>query len=331
MPSADGPKAAKKASRRASFAFENAEVAAGSVEQHELRVARLPTGVWATMPAAVVHGRSEGPTIWLSGAVHGDELNGIAIVRRLLRRLRPKTLRGTVIGVPIVNVFGVPTASRYLPDRRDLNRSFPGSERGSLAARLAHRFFDSVVVRCDLGIDFHAGSGGRANLPQVRCRMSHPEESRLARAFCAPAAVDSTSRPGSLRAAAHHRDIPVLLYEAGEALRLDAHAIDIGVEGTLRVMQALNMIDDAPAPDPAGTVIASRSAWMRASRSGFAVVQVEPGARVEAGDVVATVFDAVGKSEQSVRARFGGLAIGVLRTGLVHRGDALVHIAEVTP
>lgn len=330
MPSGAAPKTGSKASaRRQSFAFAGDQIRAGTTRAIELPVARLPHGSWSTMPVIIAHGARPGPTIWANGAIHGDELNGVEIIRRLVRRVPARRLAGTLIAVPIVNVFGVTTGSRYLHDRRDLNRSFPGSARGSLAGRLAHLFFDSIAARCELGFDFHTGSGGRCNFPQVRCDLDDEQTRRLAEVFAAPLLLHSKVRDGSLRAAADAQGIRVLLYEAGEAMRFDDRVIDLGVDGVLRVMHALGMVDDDPPPPAQAPVTAHRSAWTRASRSGFCHLDVKLGQRVAAGDHVASIADSVGAKAVPAIARNTGLVIGVLRTALVHRGDALVHIAEV--
>lgn len=279
------------------------------------------------MPVVVVHGAKAGPVVWANGAIHGDELNGVEIVRQLLLTVDPQEMSGTFIGVPIVNAFGVTAASRYLPDRKDLNRMFPGSARGSLAARLAHVFFDRVVCRAELGMDFHTGSAGRTNLPHIRCSTTDAETLRLAKAFGASLVLDAPQRAGSVRAEAVRRGIRVLLFEGGEAERLDPEAITAGRDGALRVLAALGMLASAPVspfPEPA---IFTSSLWMRATRSGFCRVEVELGQRVELKERLAVIHDAVGPGEQVVRARAAGIVIGLLRTAVVHRGDSIVHVA----
>jgi uncharacterized protein len=300
----------------------------GSVTRLEVPVARLPPGAWTSMPAVIIHGQAPGPTVWLSGTIHGDELNGVGIIRALIEQIDPDALAGTVIAVPIVNVFGVVQGSRYLPDRRDLNRSFPGSRRGSLASRLAHLFFDTVVRRCQFGIDFHTGSNGRSNLPHIRCDINDADTRRLAEAFGCPVILHAGLRDGSLRAAAAEAEICSLVYEAGEALRFGRRAVATGVEGTLRVFAALRMLRGAPEPAAEPPMICRKSAWVRAHRSGFCQRKVRLGERVDMGQVVAEVVDSVGKSRAVTRAKHAGVVIGCLKTALVHRGDALVHIAR---
>ncbi|MFP3949254.1 MAG: succinylglutamate desuccinylase/aspartoacylase family protein, partial [Longimicrobiales bacterium] len=191
----------------------------GTREHLKLPVARLTTGSLLSVPLEVVHGRKPGRAVWLSGAIHGDELDGVEIIRRVLDRLRPETLDGTVVAAPIVNVYGFESGSRYLPDRRDLNRSFPGGKKGSMASRIAHLFMTEVVESCDYGVDFHCGSDQRENLPQVRADLEDEEILRLALAFGAPVVLHNSPPDGSLRKAALEAGARVILYEAGEAGR----------------------------------------------------------------------------------------------------------------
>ena len=318
-----------KPSRRAPFVIGDHEVLAGTKHEIELRVARLPPGMWTGVPLSVIHGKRPGPTMWVSGALHGDELNGVPIVRTLIGATDPRTLSGTLLAVPIINVFGVTIGSRYLPDRRDLNRSFPGSPRGSLASRLAHTFFENVVLRCELGIDFHTGSGGRANLPQIRCDLDQPETEHYARVFAAPLIKHADQRDGALRAAAHERGIKVLLFEAGEAGRFDRRAIALGVAGTQRVMAAAGMIEKAPVPADEPSLSTRSSTWIRAGRSGFCVMDARLGDWVGPGQKLGAIIDSMSKKEVSIRAKNGGMVIGLLRTAMVHQGDGVVHVAEV--
>ena len=217
-------------------------VAPGRRRRFELPIARLMSGTPVALPVVVLHGREDGPTVWLSGAVHGDELCGVEIIRLVLEALEPSAMSGTVIAVPVVNVHGFNTGQRYLPDRRDLNRSFPGSPRGSLAARIAHLLLTEVVGRCSAGIDLHTGSDHRTNLPQIRADLDDAETLRLAEAFGAPVSIHSRTRDGSLRQAATEVGATVLLYEGGEALRFDPTAIAAGRDGTMRVLAELGMI-----------------------------------------------------------------------------------------
>lgn len=314
--------------RRAPLVVAGQEVPAGRRSTLELPVGRLVSGSSMALPVLVLHGRHDGPVMWLSAAVHGDELCGVEVIRRVIASLEPRTLAGTLIAVPVLNVYGFNTGDRFLPDRRDLNRSFPGSPRGSLAGRIAHLMMTEVVHRCSIGIDLHTGSDRRTNLPQVRGDLEDPTVARMARRFAAPVALDARTRDGSLRAAATSAGAAVLLYEGGEAGRFDEDAITAGVHGVLRVMAGEQMIEHAPAPT-SRTEVARSSRWVRASRSGIAHTEVEPGDHVERGDVLAVLHDPFGKRLSVVRARTAGIVIGLTRSPLLNRGDAVAHVAEV--
>ena len=292
----------------------------------ELPFARLSTGSTASLPVAVINGRSTGPNMWISGAIHGDELNGVEIVRRVMHQLDAKRLRGGVIAVPIVNPLGFIHGSRYLPDRRDLNRAFPGSERGSSAARLAHLFMTEIVAQCSVGIDCHTASGHRTNAPQLRADTENPETMKLARAFGAPFTIHARVRDGSLREAASSRGITMLLYESGQANRFDESAIDAGVTGIMRSLRSLGMID-ARLPRPAPTKVIRRTRWVRARRGGLVRVVPMLADRVEKGEAIAEISDAFGYRPTAVRATETGWVIGRSLNPQVNPGDALVHIA----
>jgi uncharacterized protein len=300
----------------------------GQRRRLEIPVARLPTGSALSLPVTVLRGKRDGPIVWLSAAVHGDEINGTEIIRQVLRQLTPGRLRGTVIAVPIVNVYGFIERSRYLPDRRDLNRSFPGSPSGSLASRLAHLFLEEIVSLCSHGIDFHTGAGHRANLPHLRADLEDPEVRRLAEAFAAPLLFDAVRIKGSLRAVAYRRKIPILVFEGGEPLEFAADVIAEGVEGTLRVLAALGMIAEAPPPrHPPALATATR--WLRAQRSGLLHLETELGRQVVKGEVLGWISDPFSSRRRSVRAPFAGMICAATTTPLVYQGDAVLRLAKV--
>jgi len=295
----------------------------------EIPVARLPIHTMLHLPVSVVNGRRDGPRLWLSAALHGDELNGTEIIRRVLERLRPRELRGAVLAVPIVNVFGFILQSRYLPDRRDLNRFFPGSKRGSLASQLAHLFMTEIVARCTHGIDLHTAAPPRINHPQIRGNLQHRETRRCAEAFGAPIMLHGAAPKGSLRAAAVARRIPVLLYEAGEPLRFNEEAIQIGVDGVMRVMAALHMIPRSAAPKSHPSLRAGRSSWVRALQSGIVYKDVALGQEVRAHQRLVAITDPFGETRVEIMAPFAGVVIGMTTNALVHRGDAVAHVAAL--
>ncbi|MEZ4751260.1 MAG: succinylglutamate desuccinylase/aspartoacylase family protein [Bdellovibrionota bacterium] len=221
-------------------------IALGENKTANLFVARLYDYTDVSIPIRVIRGKEDGPILFVSAALHGDELNGVEIIKRLLRSPSLKKLNGTLIAVPIVNVFGFNNRSRYLPDRRDLNRSFPGRDDGSLASQIAYLFRTEVVEKCTHGLDLHTGAIHRTNLPQIRTNFQDKELVKLAKAFGAPVILDSSQPDGSLRAAATSGKVPVLCYEGGEALRFDELAIKAGLAGTIRMDAPF---EDAPTLD----------------------------------------------------------------------------------
>ena len=224
-------------------------------------------------------------------------------------------------------MFGFIEQSRYLPDRRDLNRSFPGSPRGSLAARLADLFMKQVVSRCTHGIDLHTAADSRTNLPQIRANLKDPETERCARAFGAPAMIHASTRDGSLREAATKRGIAVLLYEGGEALRFNPDAIEVGVQGILRVMAMLEMYQSPIEPPPKPSLSVAKSQWVRASRSGILRLQIKLGQQVEKKQSLGAIADPFGETTSHMYAPCKGLVIGYSQNPLVNQGDAIVHLA----
>ena len=311
-----------------SFSIAGHIVKPGRRAQFELPIAKLMSGTPVALPVIVVNGTLPGPVMWLSGAIHGDELCGVEIIRRVLDQLDAKQLSGTVIAVPVVNVHGFNTGDRYLPDRRDLNRSFPGSARGSLASQIANLLVSEVVKRCSFGIDLHTGSDHRINLPQIRADLDDPDTLALARSFGAPIAIHARTRDGSLRQVAADLGTRVLLYEGGEAHRFDAPSIETGTAGVLRVLASQGMIA-SPSAAQVETRLSRRSRWVRAARSGILNLDAALGSQVEPGETMATIYDPFGKRLSRVKARNSGIVVGHTQHPLVNRGDAVAHIAEV--
>ena len=299
----------------------------GRSRRLDLPVSRLPTQTMLSLPVTIVNGVVSGPRLWLSAAIHGDELNGVEIIRQVLEKIKPEKLRGTLLAVPIVNVFGFIEQSRYLPDRRDLNRSFPGSENGSLASRLANLFMREIVSQSTHGIDLHTGAINRVNLPQIRGNLQDPETYRCARAFGTQIIMHADTRDGSLRQAATKKGIPVLLYEAGEALRFDAEAIAIGVQGILRVMNCLDMYDLPDISSELEQIEVSKTKWIRASRGGIFHLKVNLGEKVAKKQELGFITDAVGEYQVTVRASVEGIVLSYSLNPLVNQGDAIVHLA----
>jgi len=311
------------------FAIAGREIRRGSRETIELPLPHLYTHSPVAMPIHVVCGKRDGPRLFVCAAIHGDEINGVEIIRRLVKSPVLRHLRGTLVAIPVVNVHGFITHSRYLPDRRDLNRSFPGSESGSLAGRLARLFLTEIVEKCTHGIDLHTGAGHRTNLSQIRANLDDPDTLKLARAFGAPVLINANLRDGSLRQAAAELGIPTLLYETGEALRFDEISIRAGERGIVNVMRALGMLPASKrrreAPEP---VVARATTWVRAPMSGVLRLLVPPGGRIGKEGLLAVVADPFGEREAEVRAPFNGIVIGRTNLPLANEGDALFHIAR---
>lgn len=313
---------------RGAFAIGAEQVAAGERLLIDLPMSALANRTPMALPVCVIHAKRDGPTLFVSAAVHGDELTGVAICRRLLASKALALTRGTLLVVPIVNAFGFIGHSRYLPDRRDLNRSFPGSAKGSLAAHLAHVFLTEVVMRSDCGIDLHSAAIHRSNLPQIRVDSHRADALALAEAFGAPIIVHSALREGSLRAVAQERGVPVIVYEAGEGLRVDEFSVSIGVQGVLRVLAHLGMIRKRPGKRPT-TILSASSRWVRADRSGLFRPYKDIGDHVAAGEKIGTVADPYGESETDLEASCAGIIIGRANIPAINQGEALFHIARV--
>ncbi|SEM71684.1 hypothetical protein SAMN04488012_10610 [Palleronia salina] len=315
---------------REPFRIGDTEVAPGTSRTVDLPVSRLSDHTPVTMSVHVVHGRRPGPTLFVSAAVHGDEVIGVEIARRLLRQPQLGSLAGTLLVVPIVNTFGFLNNSRYMPDRRDLNRSFPGFETGSLAARLAHLFMTEVVARSDFGIDLHSAAIHRTNMPQIRVSASSDETLARAEAFGAPVIVRAKLREGSLRAAARAEGCDILLYEAGEALRFDEFAARVGASGILRVMHRMGMIGSKGlGRRRAPSLACASSHWLRAPAGGLLRMFKEVGEGVEPGTLLAVVSDPFGEHEIEIEADTAAIVLGRATMPVVNEGDAVYHLAPV--
>jgi predicted deacylase len=281
------------------------------------------------MPVHIVHGRKPGPCLLVCAAIHGDEINGVEIVRRILTHKFLNSINGTLIAIPVVNVFGFVSKSRYLPDRRDLNRSFPGSETGSMASRLANILMTEIIPHCTQVIDLHTGAVNRENLPQIRAKIrGESDTEEMARAFGVPVILNSELIDGSFRMAARDHEIPVLLYEAGEALRFNEVAIRAGVKGILGVMSHLEMRNKSTRHRDTDTLIATSSQWLRASQSGILRSIVAIGSKVESGEVLAYINDPMGENSEAIVSPISGIVIGRTNLPLVFEGEAVFHIAN---
>lgn len=303
-------------------------ILAGETKQIELQAVRLYNDSQMTIPIYVKRGKKPGPTIFISAAIHGDELNGIEIISRVINSPRLRYLRGTLIAVPIVNGYGMLHQSRYLPDRRDLNRCFPGSEKGSQASRLAHLFIKEIVSKCDYGIDLHTGAIHRSNLPQIRANLDDEVTLKMAHAFGVPVMVNSNLRDGSLRQSAADLGIPMLLFEAGEALRFDEMSIRSGASGVFNVLSHFDMLNPRKSKkEKVEPLVARKSGWVRATDSGLVIHKKKLGDIVDKDEVIAIIKTPLGKITAKVLSNANGIIIGKQNIPLVHEGEAIYHIA----
>lgn len=311
------------------FSIGGVQIAPGERRAVDIRVAPMYTHDDLSITVQVVRGRLPGPTLFISAAIHGDEINGVEIVRRLLQHKSLKNLRGTLLAIPIVNVYGFLNHARYLPDGRDLNRSFPGSPRGSLTGRVAHTFVSEIVKKSTHGIDLHTGSRHRSNFPQIRADLDNEQARDMTEAFGVPLAIDAKLRDGSLRECAGDFGIPVILYEAGEALRFEEVYIRAGVKGVINVMRRIGMLRESRSrKTPALPIVSDQTSWARAPESGILRTLVPLGAKVTQGQAIALVADPLGTKETVMEAPSAGVVIGRTNLPLVYEGDAIFHIAQ---
>lgn len=316
--------------KRAAFQLGDSTVQPGESKSIDLEVGTFMTHEKLRLQATVIHGKEPGPTLLISGCIHGDEFNGTEIIRRILRTKSVAKLKGTLLAVPVVNRPGFVRRSRYMPDRRDLNRLFPGSATGSLGARLAKVFTDQLIARSDLVIDLHTGAVNRPNFPQIRITAGDKESMALAKVFDPPVILTASQRESTLRAACIDLKKPVLLYEAGEALRLDAHAIKFGVEGIMSIMRHLGMLSTRSRirRKKTSTVISKKSYWERSPQGGIFIPLISLGKAVNKDDLLGFIADPQGSAEVEVRASFPGIMIGRTNEAVADEGDGLFHIAH---
>ena len=305
------------------------EIPPASTQRLAWSATELFEGVPVSTPVLVVNGARPGPTLCLTAAVHGDELNGIEIVRRVLHDIEPGKLSGAVIGVPIVNVQGFRRGSRYLPDRRDLNRYFPGNPRGSAAARIAHALFTDIVAHCDALVDLHTGSFERANLPQIRADLRNSDVVTMTLGFGSMVVLHSEPTVGTLRYAATSAGIPAVTVEAGGPSQLELAEVRHGVKGIETLLTTLGMAKKVRLwgdPEP----VYYRSTWVRADNGGILLADVGLGSKVRRGDLLGTIVDPMSNARSELRSPYTGRIIGMARNQVVMPGFAAFHVGIQT-
>jgi uncharacterized protein len=311
------------------LSFAGTPVAPGETAELRLKVAESYTAEPVTVPVTVVRG-APGPTVFVTATVHGDELNGVGILRGLLNDTDFSALKGTLIAVPVVNVPGFLNQDRRLPDRRDLNRGFPGSRRGSLTARLAETLFREVIRKSDFGIDLHTAGGERTNYPQVRADLARPGVAELASAFGCSLIVAGAGPEGSLRRTAVAAGVPTIVYEAGSARRLERPVIAVGIAGVLNVLRHLRMMPGEPALPPLRLLI-DRTRWIRSKTGGILDLRVDLGQPLRRGQAISVNTNPFGRERSQLKAPYAGVVLGLTQLPLVHPGDAICHVARLAP
>lgn len=304
-------------------------IAPGESRRMDLGIASLFTDAPAEVPVLVERAEEPGPTVLITSGIHGDEVNGVEVVRQLISHKINRPARGTIICIPVVNVLGFIGKSRYFPDGRDLNRVFPGMSNGSLASRVAHRFTTGVLPAADLCLDFHTGGADRYNAAQVRIAPDDHQLRILADIFHAPFTLFESYIAGSYRETCGKLGIPVLLNESGMSMALDKEMAGEAVDGTIRVLHHLGMLASGiPVPIPQRpSIVVVQSKWVRAERSGFLHVKVAMHQQVEAGEVLCTISDPYGSASLPLLAPRAGHVININRAPMVYQGDAIFNIA----
>ena len=310
-----------------SFSINGQSIPRGADVLTKLNISRLPSGTVIDIPVYVFRAKEEGPTLLLMAGMHGDEINGVETIRRMIRGKMLHPERGSVIAIPILNIYGFLNFSRDVPDGKDVNRSFPGNQKGSLASRVAYTFMQKILPTIDCGIDFHTGGSSRSNFPQVRCLLETPGNLELAKAFGAPFILNASFRPGSLRKEASRKGKTIIVYEAGEALRFDEAGIAEGINGTKRVMQHLGMLGQAPAGEE--PTVLMRNTWVRARHAGLFRCSVQLGQAVRKNQLLGSVSEPYGETDYKLKSPADGFVIGLNHMPVVNQGDALLHIGIV--
>lgn len=291
-----------------------------------LRIAKLPTHTNIDLPVRVIRAEEPGPVLLLTGGLHGDEINGIEIVRRMLARNMLVPEKGSIVAIPLMNIYGFIQNVRGVPDGKDINRSFPGSKTGSLAKLVAYTIMNEIIPKIDYGIDFHTGGASRANFPQIRCVLNLQKNIELAKAFAPPVILHSPLIDQSFRKAAYKKKKHILVYETGESLRYDEYGINIAIEGTQRVMCHLGMKSVMTKPD-SKTDIFQSSVWARAPIAGLFTSKIKNGEEVKKKQILGVITDPFGSDVDSIKSRYDGRIIGINYNPIVHKGDAIMHIA----
>jgi predicted deacylase len=307
------------------FHIQGQTIEAGQHAQVILNIYKLPTHTLIEIPVFVFNGEKPGPTILFLAGMHGDEINGIEVVRKLIKRDDVRKLkRGCVVAIPVINIVSFLLGTRDLPDGRDLNRCFPGSRNGSLGSRIAHDLMETIIPQIDFGFDFHTGGSKISNYPQIRCVFDNKKNLEIGKIFSPLLVLNAPFRENTLRLAASKLDKPILVFEGGESNRFDYDSVNEGLNGCLRVMRHYKMIKTEV--KSSSTVFLKKSSWVRAKSSGLFHTTKKSGSRVKKGDMIGMICDPYGEVEHELFASADGFIVGVNNQPVVNQGDALIHI-----
>ena len=308
------------------------DIAAGESREINFHVAKLHTRTRVEVPVIINRSKSPGPVVLFVAGIHGDEVNGVEIVRQLISKGINKPKKGTIICIPVLNIFGFLNKSRELPDGRDLNRVFPGSKSGSLASQVAHKLMAEIIPQVDFIVDHHTGGAGRFNAPQIRIDKLSPKLKKWAKAYGAPFVVYSKKIPKSLRSACGKINTPILLYEGGKSYHIDRLVTNSGVNGAKRILNHMGMLSSKfkVSTPKKGIIFIVESKWVRAKASGLFRPSIKLSEKVEKGTMLGYITDAYGKFNQSVKADSEGYIININEAPIVYKGDALFRISTKT-
>lgn len=312
--------------RSRTFRIGEVKVVRGQSQNILFPVSERYTGDSVSVPVRVIRARRPGPVLFVAAGIHGDEINGVGILHELAFGPPVPLLRGTLILVLVANVFGFETQGRYMPDRRDLNRCFPGNRNGSLSSRVARRLFDEIVMQSDYGIDLHSAASPRMNFPNVRGDLKTPAVNRLARAFGCELIVDAKGPDGSLRREATEAGCPTILLEAGETGKIEPGVLEIGVRGVQNVLRHLEMVRGEPLV-PNHQSIIDKATWVRAKEGGILRYHVSPGSEVKTDQPLATTVSVFGDEQNVLKSPVDGIILGMTSLPAVKPGEPVCHIA----
>ena len=306
-----------------------AKVGLGESVEASFGVPKLHSRNDVEVPVIIERAKKPGPTVLITAGIHGDEVNGVEIVRQIIAKGINKPRKGTIICIPVINIFGFIHMDREFPDGRDLNRVFPGSAKGSLASRVAHKLITEIVPFADLILDYHTGGADRFNSPQIRIVKDESVLDELASIFGAPFVLYTKNLNKSFRSTCHKLGIPILLYEGGKSFHINSLVTNTGVNGAKRVLSHLGMLQKKfkVSKPKKQSVFISKSKWLRAKHSGMFKASVTLNSHVNKGDVIGNITDPYGKFNHFVKAELSGYIFNVNEAPIVYQGDALFHIS----